>query len=83
LVLPQDPRLLLQAGGAGSLGQAQGRGQGDLLRGIEAHIQARAGRAGGAWGDDFAPAGGAGADRLQHPGGELATRPGLSCLALA
>jgi hypothetical protein len=83
LVLGQDLCLLLQAGGEGALGQAQGSGQSDLLHQVEVHVQAGAGLAEGALGNDFAPAGGQVADLLEHLGGQLAARHGVSCLVLA
>jgi hypothetical protein len=74
---------LLQGGGQGALRQAGRGGAGDLLHHVEVHVEAGASRAEGAAGDDFAPAGGEVADLLEHLGGELAARHGVSCLVLA
>jgi hypothetical protein len=83
LVLVQGASLLLQGGGEGPLRQAGRGNQGDLLHGIEINVQAGAGLAEGAFGDDFAPASGEVTDLLEHLGGALAARHGLSCLVLA
>jgi hypothetical protein len=56
---------LFQQGGEGPLGQAGGSGSGDLLHGLEIDIQARAGLAEGATGNDFAPLGGEFTDFLE------------------
>jgi hypothetical protein len=65
LVLDQELGLLLKAGGESALGQAQGGGQGDLLHGVEVDVEAGAALAEGAFGDDFAPAGGQLTDFLE------------------
>jgi hypothetical protein len=83
LLRVQGGGLLRQGSGEGSFGQASGSGQGDLLHGVEVHIQAGALVAEGAAGDDFTPTLGEGADLLEQLRGELATRHGLSCLVLA
>jgi len=49
--------LLLQEGGEGPFRQAGSRSRGDLLHGLEVDLQARAGLAEGATGNDFAPLG--------------------------
>jgi hypothetical protein len=74
---------LPQGGGQGPLGQTKRGGAGDLLHHVEVHVKAGALLAEGAAGDDFAPALGEVADLLQHLGGELVARHGLSCLVLA
>jgi hypothetical protein len=75
--------LLFQGGGQGALHQAGGSDQGDLLHGVEVHVEAGAPLAEGAAGNDFAPAGGQVTDRLEQLRGELAARHGVSCLVLA
>jgi hypothetical protein len=75
--------LLLQGGRQGALGQAEGRGAGDLLHGVEVHVEAGALLAEGAAGHDFAPAGGQVTDFLEEFGRKFASRHGRYCLVLA
>jgi hypothetical protein len=49
--------LLFQEGSEGPLRQSSGSGSGDFLHGLEIDVQARAGLAEGATGNDFAPLG--------------------------
>src|SRR5580700_4095862 len=70
----QDLGLLFQQGGEGALGKASGRGAGELLHGLEVRVQAGAGVAEGAAGDDFAPAGGEVADFLEELRGKFTAR---------
>jgi hypothetical protein len=75
--------VLFQEGGEGALGQAGGGGVGELLQGLEVGVQAGAGVAEGAAGDDFAPAGGEVTDFLEELRGKFTTRHGQYRLALA
>jgi hypothetical protein len=83
LVLAQGLGLLLQGGGQGPLSQAGGGDAGDLLHRVKIDIEARAGGAEGAAGDDFAPASGQVTDLLQEFSGEIASRHGVPCLGVA
>jgi hypothetical protein len=74
---------LFQQGGQGTLGEAGRSGAGELLHGLEVGVQARAGVAEGAAGDDFAPAGGEIADFLEEFRGKFTTRHGRYRLVLA
>src|SRR5205814_4338545 len=58
--------LLFQQDGQGALGEASGRGLGQLLHGLEVGVQAGTAVAEGAAGDDFAPAGRQVADFLEE-----------------
>ena len=57
--------LLFQEGGQGALGEAGGGGVGELLHGLEIGVPSPAVVAGGASGNDFAPAGSAVTDFLE------------------
>jgi hypothetical protein len=74
--------LLLQEGGEGPFRQAGSRGRGDLLHGLEIDLQARAGLAEGATGNDFAPLGSEFTDFLELLRGDLRACHGWSCLVL-
>src|SRR5262249_46793318 len=62
---------------------AEGRGAGDLLHGIEVHVEARPLVAEGAAGHDFAPAGSQVTDLLEEFGRKFASRHGRYCLVLS
>lgn len=66
--------LLLQGGSQGALSQAEGRGVGDLLQGVEIHVQARPLVPEGAAGNDFTPAGGQVTDFLAEFGRKFTPR---------
>src|SRR5262249_8169 len=70
-------------GRQGARRQPRRGGAGDLLHRVEVHVEAGAGVTEGAAGDDFTPTGGQVADLLEHLGGELAARHGVSCLLVA
>jgi hypothetical protein len=74
---------LFQEGSQGAFGQASGGGAGELLHGVEVGVQARAGVAEGAAGNDFAPAGGEVADFLEEFRGKFTACHGRYYLVLA
>jgi hypothetical protein len=76
-------RLLFQQGAEGAFGEAGRGGAGELLHGVEIGIQAGAGVAESAAGDDFAPAGSEGADFVEEFGGKFTARHGRYHLVLA
>jgi len=74
---------LFQQSGEGTFGEAGGRGAGQSLHGVEIGVQAGAGVAEGAAGDDFAPAGGQVADFLEEFRGKFTACHGRYYLVLA
>jgi hypothetical protein len=75
--------LLLQQRREGALGQAAGRGVGDLLQGKQIDVETRSGVAEGAAGNNSPPLGGQVTYILEFLGGEFGSGHQLSCLALA
>jgi hypothetical protein len=83
LLIAEGAGLLLQEETEEAFGEAGGGGVGQLLHGVEIDVEAGALFAEGASGDDFAPAGGEGADLLKEFRGKFTARHGESCLVLA
>jgi len=83
LLLAEGLGLLLQEGGESALGQASSGSAGNLLHQVEIDVQSGAVLAEGSSSDDFAPAGGEGANFLKDLGGKVAMRHNESCLVLA
>ena len=81
-MLAESLGLLLQQGGEGTCGEAVRGGAGELLHGLEVGVQAGAGVAEAAAGDDFAPASGQVTDFLEEFGGKFTTRHGWHLLVL-
>lgn len=79
----QDLGLLFQQGGEGALGEASGRGAGELFHGLEIGVQAGAVVAVGPAGHDFAPASGEITDFSEEFGGKFTTRHSWYRLVLA
>jgi hypothetical protein len=75
--------VLFQESGEGALGQTSSSGVGELLHGVKVGVQAGAGVAESAAGNDFAPASGQVTDFLEELGGKFTTRHGPYRLVLA
>jgi len=73
---------LFQERTEGACREAGRGGAGELLQGREVGVEAGAGVAAGAAGDDFAPAGGEVTDFLEEFGGKFTARPGRYRLVL-